>query len=459
MMISGCKTNHSFIVWFLFPFSSLFLEVVLSITSTTISTTSGPCPNMCQGHGSCEAFGSCHCEDGFLGADCSLRSCPYGPSWSDMPISTNGVAHPLIVECSNRGICNRMTGKCECFTTGMGKLFEGPACERTTCPHNCRNRGSCVTLSTLATLQDPGLIRKNIGCTESDLCESTTSSCSVPDYSQCQKTHAYNQPWEANMIQGCFCDDGFEGFDCSIRSCPTGDNPRTTINSLNDVQYVTCKATSGTFTLQFRGETTKPISAMATASQFQMALARLTTLHSIRHSTTSSSSGLTFVPSEKVTIHLRTLEGDTATTVCSEDGTQVQITFLDNFGDLSLLLPDGTQLRHSSSDTPLLTTQKMVTGTKENDRCSNHGLCNYQTGSCHCIHNYTSSDGYNRPGNRGDCGYDGAVPTTSCPNDCSKYGICSGSPEFQCECQVGHGGADCSLFTCPQGKSWFSFPR
>jgi len=452
MYSSSCKTNHSSLFLFLFPF---ILSLVVLLSSTTASQ-SGPCSNMCQGHGSCGAFGICHCDDGFLGADCSLRSCPYGPAWSDVPIQTN-VAHQL-AECSNRGICNRSTGKCDC-QTGIGRLFEGPACERTICPHDCMGRGSCVTLQTLATLQDPGVIRKDMGCRESHICSDPSSNhceSSAPDYSQCQTTYAYNQPWEANMIQGCFCDDGFEGFDCSIRSCPNGDNPQTTTNQLNEVQLITCKATSGTFTLQFMGKTTKPISALATASQLQIALARLATLHSIHHSTTIS--GLSFVPSDKISVDLRTLDGDISATVCSEAGTQAQITFLDNFGDLSLLLPDGTHLIHSS-ETPLVTTQKIVAGTKETDVCSNHGMCNYKTGSCKCINgNWTSSDGYNGPGNRGDCGYDGAVPTTSCPNDCSKYGTCSGSPEFKCDCQVGHGGADCSLFTCPDGKSWFSFP-
>eukprot|EP00620_Florenciella_sp_RCC1587_P003699 CAMPEP_0182595994 /NCGR_PEP_ID=MMETSP1324-20130603/83393_1 /TAXON_ID=236786 /ORGANISM="Florenciella sp., Strain RCC1587" /LENGTH=63 /DNA_ID=CAMNT_0024813639 /DNA_START=1 /DNA_END=189 /DNA_ORIENTATION=- len=34
--------------------------------------------------------------------------------------------------------------------------------------------------------------------------------------------------WDADMIYGCVCDEGFEGMDCSELSCPAGDDPITT---------------------------------------------------------------------------------------------------------------------------------------------------------------------------------------------------------------------------------------
>ena len=27
------------------------------------------------------------------------------------------------------------------------------------------------------------------------------------------------------MMQGCLCDDGWQGYDCSLRTCPYGDDP------------------------------------------------------------------------------------------------------------------------------------------------------------------------------------------------------------------------------------------
>eukprot|EP01031_Cornospumella_fuschlensis_P027548 gene27549-33274_t len=73
--------------------------------------------------------------------------------------------HPL-VECSNRGVCNRETGMCECLEN-----FDGIACERT-----------------LA--EDAGRV--------------------------------YETPWDADKHVGCVCDVGFRGPDCSLRECPSG---------------------------------------------------------------------------------------------------------------------------------------------------------------------------------------------------------------------------------------------
>ena len=44
-------------------------------------------------------------------------------------------------------------------------------------------------------------------------------------------------------------------------------------------------------------------------------------------------------------------------------------------------------------------------GTTENDFCSNRGICNEHTGVCQCFTQWSSSNGANGPGDRGDCGY------------------------------------------------------
>ena len=50
---------------------------------------------------------------GFAAADCSQRTCPQGPAWSDAA-TADDVAHNL-AECSNRGTCDRATGVCACY--------------------------------------------------------------------------------------------------------------------------------------------------------------------------------------------------------------------------------------------------------------------------------------------------------------------------------------------------------
>lgn len=128
---------------------------------------------------------------------------------------------------------------------------------------------------------------------------------------------------------------------------------------------------------------------------------------------------------------------------------------------MPLLIPDGTNLGQTSgSVTPIVTVQKVVTGDKESDICSNHGTCDEEKGLCDCLDDWMTSDGYGNAGTRGDCGYRSTGTTSTCPGTlaCLGHGTCSGPPSYRCECEDGRSGPDCSLIDCPSGKSWFSFP-
>lgn len=102
-------------------------------------------------------------------------------AWIGPLIKANDV-HPQL-ECSNRGICDRSTGMCDCFEN-----FEGIACERTICPNDCSMSGVCYTQRQLA--EDAGRI--------------------------------YETPWDADKNVGCVCDLGFRGPDCRLVECPSG---------------------------------------------------------------------------------------------------------------------------------------------------------------------------------------------------------------------------------------------
>jgi len=179
------------------------------------------CPNDCSGRGVCNAGSTCECERNWAGNDCSQRVCFYGLSFIDSPLgdidgsdsistleqaylhhanapvgeqydpayalarddNTNGwdEAH-FYAECSNKGVCDRSTGQCECFPG-----FEGEGCQRLSCPNDCSGKGQCVV----------------VGNTNSD---------------------SYNA-WDADKTVACVCDPGFTGPDCSLRKCSGGVDP------------------------------------------------------------------------------------------------------------------------------------------------------------------------------------------------------------------------------------------
>lgn len=318
-------------------------------------------------------------------------------------------------------------------------MFEGSACERFVCPNECSNKGRCVSSRTLARMQDPGIARKADGCTSTEICQDI--NCDDRDYSTCKETFVYETPWEADHMFGCLCDEGYTGYDCSLRTCAKGDDPLTSSQN-NDVQLLECHADFGSFTLSFGRETTVPISVDASVADVTNALNELPSLVGQDPKVAVSWTG-------------------GVTQVCIASGNLIQVTFLQNFGDLPLLIPDGTHLgQTSAADTPIITSQKVVAGDKETDICSNHGTCNENTGVCHCLEDWMTSDGYGNAGTRGDCGYRSTGTTSTCPGEplCLGHGTCSGPPSYRCQCEAGRSGPDCALIDCPVGKSWFSMP-
>ena len=165
----------------------------------------------------------CTCSSAFGGADCSLMNCPTGKSWFDAPIGAN-TAHTTETPCSSRGFCDTSTGVCTCQ-----EGFVGAACDVLDCPTSadtvgmgleCSGHGSCMTMSELAVYANDNGVPKSV-----------TYGTQVP-----------NDPltWDARMIKGCVCNDGWSGIDCAKRNCPTGDNPDT--DGVNEIQKVSCTA-------------------------------------------------------------------------------------------------------------------------------------------------------------------------------------------------------------------------
>ena len=141
------------------------------------------CPNLCSGHGECNIYSRCECWDGYQGGDCSELVCPHGTAWSDFA-RADDIAHLGFAdattgpECSNRGSCDRSTGRCLC----MGG-WSGNACQRLSCTNDCSDRGSCLSMRKFADRY----------------------------YNKDSVQYEYNDVWDADMIYGCVCDYPYTG--------------------------------------------------------------------------------------------------------------------------------------------------------------------------------------------------------------------------------------------------------
>ncbi|EQC38194.1 hypothetical protein, variant [Saprolegnia diclina VS20] len=329
--------------------------------AVALAITKCPGKNLaCSGHGVCQGppTFSCICASGFQGGDCSEQQCPMGTSWFDVPGSPNG-AHQL-AECSNAGTCDRTRGVCLCDTR-----FTGAACNRLECPNDCSGHGTCLTMQNLAPLTklngDP---------------RPAFTYGSVPNN---------NPTWDSNQVQGCACNPGYEGFDCSKLSCPTGDDPLTYYDKngmvqVNTVQTIVCTATTGTFTLGFRGDFTAPLPFTITSATLASILNLLPAFGQVLVSYSAGAAA------------------------CTSNGANViSISFLSVFG----ALPPVRYTTYGVTSIAVYNdgTMGSVVGTKEDALCSNRGLCDYTKGHCVCATGFTSSDGYGHAGTRGDCGY------------------------------------------------------
>jgi len=405
----------------------------------------------------------CDCDTGYFGPDCSYRECPYGKAWVDIAVDSDDAHRDA--RCSNMGRCDFKTGDCVC-----NDGFTGAACERTTCPysevseHACSSHGVCMSIGRMSSS------------------------------ARFEKT-SYNQ-WDSDRIFGCVCDRGFESqYDCSLGSCPTGDDPMTE-NQLNEIQYFQCdlndeEERKSSFYICWRGGCTDSIMWNDSESTIQNKLNSLQAMRDVRYSETDVAIEVTFLESH--TGHVCAGMSDDVSPQ------RVKVEFKRHFGDLEPLefhfhvSPDGTIPAHPilthtcktltnpfkaqrCAGTTLITSDGLIlqpnVGTKEEATCSNRGVCD-DTKSCVCDVRFTSSDGEGQSGLRGDCGFkiyelhlkehadDANIPVQyDCIGEipCSGHGTCTGAPSYECQCFDDWTAPDCSERSCPKGRTWYGPP-
>lgn len=227
------------------------MKLLVLILALAAGSAYASCPNSCSGHGVCGAFDLCECYANWQGNDCSARTCAYGWAWVDTA-SGNDNAHNY-AECSNKGVCDRKTGQCKCYDG-----YEGKACRRSSCPNDCSGHGTCEFIEELAeSIVSGGQLGRHYG-------------------PMGHHDNMDDAQWDAWKIQGCQCDGGWEGTDCSSRMCPRGDDPLTTDQN-NYQEIFMHDGTGGTYTLTYWDNynfrwTTRPLTFDSSDDEVKAAL-------------------------------------------------------------------------------------------------------------------------------------------------------------------------------------------
>eukprot|EP00567_Pseudictyota_dubia_P009535 CAMPEP_0197444514 /NCGR_PEP_ID=MMETSP1175-20131217/9984_1 /TAXON_ID=1003142 /ORGANISM="Triceratium dubium, Strain CCMP147" /LENGTH=338 /DNA_ID=CAMNT_0042975319 /DNA_START=51 /DNA_END=1067 /DNA_ORIENTATION=- len=317
--------------------------VTVGVLAALVACASAACPNQCSGHGRCGSDDVCSCFYRWTGNDCGQRLCKEGLAWVD---GSDANPHSW-AECSNKGICDRDSGECQCFPQ-----YDGAACERSVCPNDCSGHGTCEYIHEL----------------------STWSSTN----------------WDYWKIQGCKCDGGWDGTDCSKRLCPKGDDPLTIRSGTSGQDWTfTFSADGGAditdmyayfevvdlYGTTHRSRPFLLIDGGAAGDQTVLTRTLLdmpcfTSLDTVTVSAGPSVVNVVLEDPYRVT-DFRLVYGSKA---CRDAGCYPLLTadtvtagFADDYIDLTVAVTDGT-----------------LTTLAESAECSNRGDCDYATGICKC---------------------------------------------------------------------------
>ena len=317
--------------------TALLAVVLLGVVGASLAA----CPNHCSGRGKCLADDKCACYQRFTGPDCSQRLCKENIAWVD---GTQASPHAY-AECSNKGICDRELGECVCHDG-----FDGAACQRMKCPNDCSGHGTCEYITELGTYASSN--------------------------------------WDATKVQGCNCDGGWEGYDCSLRMCPRGDDPLTSHTGVGDIHTITMAEDSGV--LAGRGvfivkdlygtyETSRPFD-LEDDEEAEAALLDMDVIVELADTTpvVSADSGdyVTYTIKLKSPAHV--------------DFIVVEAKGCDDAGCYPKRDPTGTVVG-TASNSYTEDSNALVGGVSylEAAVCSNRGVCDQETGICQCFEGHT----------------------------------------------------------------------
>lgn len=245
-----------------------------------------------------------------------------------------------LIASSSQGYCDHATGECQCFSG-----FEGYACDRSSCPNQCSGHGVCRFIEELGTYD--------------------------------------SRNWDAGKIQGCSCDGGWTGDDCSKRICPVGDDPLTVPTSSTGATY--------------RVDVNQDASLTLTAADVHLVV---TDLAGIEHTSRPLPlEALTADTVESALLDIPAIKSlDGAVTI--HDADSFSFTLESPLRLASVTAVPGTctdagcQPKHRAQNPADIILSATVTPTMpdalaESAECANRGVCDSSTGLCSCFSGYT----------------------------------------------------------------------
>lgn len=363
------------------------MKTIVALTGfALLSVAYGACPNSCSGHGTCGFNDKCTCFARWSGPSCEERQCPYGLSWVSTSDNSEGPAGGDLsgahayTSCSSRGKCGD-DGQCECYPG-----YEGRGCRRSNCPNDCSGHGRCMKNS-----------------------EINGAYGTFVDFN--------SQYWDGEMTRQCVCDPGYEGYDCSNRMCPRGDDPLTECTphhrnepqpssegtSQNDVQLIQYDVSTGggqdfttgyftlTFTDMYGAEyTTHPIKAEAsgadTCNAIKVGLENLPNFAVPNVTVTATVASNIYECAVEFVDNGNSGQQNTLRFNAGSDhgDANMQPRFMTaTFGDASTLPSPYYKVSHDQTHWDAEDTYE------EHMECSGRGACDHSTGVCSCYDGFT----------------------------------------------------------------------
>ena len=153
--------------------------------------------------------------------------------------------HGQLTECSGRGVCSRKGGTCSCDSS-----FAGRACERMLCPGGASEFGACSGHGVCLPMRDLVLRDDALPLSLAPLTNDGGVSPPAEYFGQDYNAAPRPPPWtcvESNTLHACVCESSWPvglranetqqaeyfGADCSLRHCPGGDDPMTSLDETN----------------------------------------------------------------------------------------------------------------------------------------------------------------------------------------------------------------------------------